>query len=47
MLISAGGYCHLDVEFDALNYSAYHIILKYQFVPFPVFPLEFEMSPIS
>lgn len=47
MLISAGSYCHLDVVFDALNYTAYNIILKYQFFPIPVFPLEFEMSPIS
>lgn len=47
MLVSSGSYCHLDVVFDALNYSAYNIILKDQFILIPIFPLEFEMTPIS
>lgn len=47
MLVSAGSYCHLDVVFDALIYSAYNIILKDQFIPIPTFPLEFEITPIS
>lgn len=39
--------CHLDVNFDVLNYSNYHLISYSHLVSSPIFPLESEMSPIS